>query len=164
MYMENATGQEIANNISSLSVDTSGLMTDATGQDIVSAIQALAPSTPVYLSDRKISGQAVSVPDSTHTIILQLTLAAGLWLISGTASYASNATGYRQAYVTDDPDSTTAINTITEIENAVSGTITSLSFSGVVKLAASTTLYVKVRQNSGSNLNTFGVFNAVKIA
>lgn len=164
MYLQDNTGRDIASNISNLSVDTSGLMTDATGQDIVTAIQALAPTTPVYVSDRKTSSQGVSVPDSTHTIILQLTLTAGLYLISGTASYASNATGYRQVYVTDDPNSTTAINTITEIENAVSGTITSLSFSGVVELAATTTLYVKVRQNSGANLNTFGVFNAVKIA
>ena len=40
--MENATGQAIANNISSLSVDTSGLMTDATGQDIVTAINTIS--------------------------------------------------------------------------------------------------------------------------
>lgn len=60
MYLENATGQEIANNISNLSVDTSGLMTDATGQDIVTAINtissAISPAADNVTYDNTSSG------------------------------------------------------------------------------------------------------------
>lgn len=165
MYLQDHTGRDIATSIGSLSVDTSNLMKDTTGQNInttLGQIKDVISRTPTYLYQRKTSTEALSVPDSTHTVIMQLTLTPGIWLISATV-VTPNAGGYRQVYVANAPDSTSAANTLITWLSAVSGSNTCVPLSGVIELTETTTLYLKFRQNSGGALNAYGIFNAVLV-
>lgn len=163
-----ATLKSLVNSVGG--IDITGLAKDSTLQSInttlaqiKTAIDNINPVvTHTYLFDRKVSSQAVSVPDATHTVILQLSLTAGTWIINGNI-ISPNANGYRQVYLTDDISSVSAINSIISIMPAVSGTNTSIPYSGIIELNSNTNVYVKVRQNSGGNLNIYGILNAIKI-
>ena len=82
-----ATLKLIANNVGS--IDTTGLMTDITGQAINNSLQSIKLSiddikiNPELITIRKNSAQAITVEPSTHTILFNLTLTKGLWIISG---------------------------------------------------------------------------------
>lgn len=70
MYMQNATGHEIANNISNLSVDTSRLMTDATGQQIANNISGVitdATAQDIVAAIQAIGGRIIPNPPGTPT-------------------------------------------------------------------------------------------------
>lgn len=167
--MTDATGKLLVNAVGG--VDTAGLVKDATVQStngILSQIKAsidnITPSV-TYLYDRKTSAQAVDVETATHTTILQLALNKGIWMISGTLfnPSLSNADGYRQVYISSATDSASPLNSIETIQNAVVGTITATSIAGVVEMENAGNIYMRFRHNQGTNINAFGILNAVKV-
>lgn len=172
MYMQNETGQDIAAAIGDITFDTSGLAKDATLQavnstlgEIKTAINEINTGGLVYLTDRKSSSQAVTVPTATHTTIFSLSISLGTWIINGSLVYPSDSNGYRQAYFnTDESSSASTGNSTLIIIPAVNGTITAANLTGIITVTSNSTVYFRTRQNSGSDLNVYGVINAVKIA
>lgn len=106
---------------------------------------------------------SVSVATSTYTNICSLTLNSGRYFIWGRVRFASNATGRRYIYISDESqtDSTQAVS-----RNAVSGTYTSLLISYVTNVSDATEQrYLVAWQNSGSSLSvSAAAFQAVKIS
>lgn len=169
--MTDATGRLLVNAVGG--VDTAGLAKDSTLQavnatlgQIKTAIDGLEPgSNVIYLYDRKTSSQAVTVPTNTHTTILQLSLAAGIWIINGTIfnPNLSGATGYRQVYLSNADDSASPFNSIETIQNAVVGTITATSVSGAIELTENSNIYLRFRHNQGDDITAFGILSAVRV-
>lgn len=161
-----ATLKLIANNVGS--IDTTGLMTDITGQAINNSLQSIKLSiddikiNPELITIRKTSAQAITVEPSAHTILFNLTLTKGLWIISG-CFISPSGTGYRQVYVTNSPDSISAYNTVTSCISAVSGTNTNQPLTGVLNIDSNTDIYIKYRHNNATSINIFGIFNAIKV-
>lgn len=171
MYMQDHTGRDIASNIANMSVDTTGLVKDTTVQStnsilntINSTLATLSPTSQiVYLTDRKTSVQSVSVPTGTYISILQLSITPGTWMISGTAVFPSNGTGYRHIIVSDTIDSSSSLNVMAATQPAFSGTVNNMIMSGVYVSDSNKTIYLTCRQSSGTDLSVYGIFNAVKI-
>lgn len=162
MYISDETGKLIAGNIENMEVDTDSIVTAL--QDITSALEDISPvGKMTYLIDRKTSAQAETSTSGNYINLLQLSLTEGTWIISATAVYPSNATGYRQAFIVDDPDTNSPANTMTAIQAAFSGTNNNVNLSGVYTSSGNKTIYLRCRQNSGQDLNVYGVLNAVKI-
>lgn len=119
--------------------------------------------TPAFEEEVLTTTTAESVETGTHTTIMSLALSKGTWQISATALFASNATGYRHAYIADSSSSTSAFNSMMASSNAVDGMVTALNFGRAVVLSSSTTIYLRVRHNRGSNLNVYGRLTAVRL-
>lgn len=98
----------------------------------------------------------VSVANNTWTTVGTFTPAsAGRYLIHIHVQLSSNATGYREVIVTASANGTSAISRqLTATVPAVNGAVTSVLIVGGYTLAANTTYYVRVRQNSGSALSS----------
>lgn len=118
---------------------------------------------PSVVEDVKSSSQAVSVADTTHTTVLQISLTPGTWMVNATAIFASNATGYRQMYVSTSDTSTSALNTMSATSPAANGVITALNTGRAVSISNNTTLYMRVRHSRGAALDVYGRLTAVKI-
>lgn len=118
---------------------------------------------PSVIEDVKSSSQAVSVADTTHTTVLQISLTPGTWMVNATAIFAANATGYRQMYVTTSNTSTSSLNTMSATSSAVNGLLTALNTGRAVEISSNTTLYMRVRHSRGSALDVYGRLTAVKI-
>lgn len=106
---------------------------------------------------------AESVETGTHTTIMSLALSKGTWQINATAIFASNATGYRHAYIAETSSSTSAFNSMMASSNAVDGMVTALNFGRAVELSAAKTIYLRVRHNRGSDLDVYGRLTAVRL-
>lgn len=161
MYLQNDTGRLIADNISNINVDTSGIV--GALEDIKQSIDDISTGSMTYITQRKTSGEGVTVPTATHTSILSLTLPVGTWIITGTLVFPANATGYRQVYIANATDSTSAVNTITATTQGFTGIVNNVPIAGVVVMEQAGTIYARVRQNSGGDMSVFGVLNAIKI-
>lgn len=161
MYLQNDTGRLIADNISNINVDTNGIV--GALEDIKQSIDDISIGAMTYITQRRASNNAITVPTATHTSILSLTLPIGTWIITGTLIFPSNATGYRQVYVANSADSTSAFNAITSTMQGFTGTINNLPIAGVVVMEQAGTIYARVRQNSGADMDVYGVINAIKI-
>lgn len=107
---------------------------------------------------------AVSISNSTNTtIISDITLTAGVWCITATAEWAYNASGIRRIYLTNSSTSTTPLSYMRDTR--IAGTdsnqsVLSNNFSMIVNLTASTTLYLRAVQTSGSTLS----INSARVA
>lgn len=127
-------------------------------------IEALGiEETPAFEEEVLTTTTAESVETGTHTTIMSLTLSKGTWQISATAIFASNATGYRHAYISETSSSINVFNSMMASSNAVDGMVTSLNFGRAVELSAAKTIYLRVRHNRGSNLNVYGRLTAVRL-
>ena len=102
------------------------------------------------------SPSAVSVANNTLKNIASISVKAGINIIVASASFPSNATGYRQIGVAT---STTSSNWgVISIKRgrAVSGVATVISLCFLYNASSATTLYLNVQQNSGSELSVIG--------
>ena len=107
---------------------------------------------------------AVSISNLTNTtIISDITLTAGVWCITATAEWAYNASGIRRIYLTNSSTSVTPLSYMRDTR--IAGTDSNQSalsnnFSMIVNLTASTTLYLRAVQTSGSTLS----INSARVA
>lgn len=110
------------------------------------------------------SDSDVSAATSATTNVSQVTLAAGTWVVSYAAKFATNATGRR--LITLATTATYGTNTSTRGESraAASGGATTLARTAIVTPTSSTTYYLNVWHNAGAALNVDGSIQAVRIA
>ena len=109
---------------------------------------------------------AVSVATQTYKSIGSLSLESGNWVITYGASFASNSTGRRFAflYTSSDTAGSASWNRATLIEvNAVNGGATYVHGSFIVNPSSTTSYYLTCWQNSGSSLSCNGYMRAMKI-
>ena len=109
------------------------------------------------------SDSSVSVNSASGTNVSSVSLAAGTWIVSYSALFASNATGRR--FITLQSTSTAASNTATRGAScpAVNGGATTLSRCAVVTLTATTTEYLNVYHTAGTAINVDGSIQAIRI-
>ena len=116
----------------------------------------------------KDTSTAVAVPTATWTSVASVTLGPGVWVLVGTVSFASNATGRRTSGLSNNGTALSgAYLRMTGVSAAaVSGGATNEHTSFVTgKLtAASTTYHLVGWQNSGGDLNTTGYLRAVRVS
>ena len=137
---------------------------DASNIDVNDFLSKLKiATTPDIVEDCLTTSTAESVASNTYATIMQVTLSKGVWHISATAMFEANATGYRQAYITDSASSTSALSSMMATANAVDGRITALNFGRAIAITASTTIYLRVRHSSGSALDVYGRLTAVRL-
>lgn len=103
----------------------------------------------------------VSVANNAVTNICSVELDAGLWILRGNVRFASNATGYRAAIISQTGTSTD--NAAYQTTNAVSGTYTFVNVIGIKNPSSTTSYYLNAQQNSGGSLNAIGYLSAVRI-
>lgn len=85
---------------------------------------------------------------NSYTNTVSITVSAGTWIFCAQATFPSNATGGRWLEVG------TSTNVIARQSNpAITGDKTDLNASGIFRFTNSTTVYVRVKQNSSSSLS-----------
>lgn len=105
---------------------------------------------------------SVSVPDTTYTNILSITVPAGRWLFYGQVNWVANATGRRYIYL---GSNSAASNTWRKSQMTNTASMTcrqNLITQGYYD--APTTVYLVGYQSSGTNLGVDAVFMAVRLA
>lgn len=119
-----------------------------------------APTIPNITS---VGSSNLSVASSTNTNAGDMTLSAGLWLVTVTARWTANATGYRQCWL-----STTSTGSAKDFGSVVSypacnGVITSEQLTCYISISSQTTYYIVVNQNSGGALNVNTRYSACRL-
>lgn len=122
----------------------------------------------LHVGDRVTNDQssAVSMTNSAWVnSICTVSLAAGTWVIAATLQISSNATGRRIAVLsTSSGNPSDADRRQNSAEcMAVNGDATYLNVSTTMVLSATTTVYLKGWQNSGSALSAYGYISAVRV-
>lgn len=111
------------------------------------------------------SASSVSLADDTATALTSVTLAAGVWVVAGNASFAANATGIRTIDIsaTSGSISGSVLATTGVQVNASGSGLTALHTDHVIEVSSQTTYYLNVRQTSGGALTSSGHLRAVRI-
>ena len=109
------------------------------------------------------SGTTIGNFDSVNGSV-NFTLPAGSWLVTVTVAFASNATGRRVACLASSSSGSQLGYNVLATNAAVSGTYTVLQFVAPLKPDIETTYYINGYQNSGSSLNVYPRFHAVRVA
>ena len=95
-----------------------------------------------------------SIPDGTVTNLGSVTLSKGLYLLFGTATFASNADGSRAVGFADSASELSADRYATVITAANTGAVTQIQLSWLLEVTAgSRTVYLNAVQTSGGPLN-----------
>lgn len=120
-------------------------------------------STPTTIGSLSLTTIATTVGFSTPGNMGSLTIPQnGVYLFTGTLSFAANSTGQRIFYAGDVGTGTiTRYYGVTMVPNAGASLPTTMTISFTASLNASTVLYFYVEQNSGGNLNVGDVSNNV---
>lgn len=105
----------------------------------------------------------VSVANTTWVAIASVELAAGVWILNGNVSFASNATGRRYACIHSASPTTAAQRQCATNANATSGAQTVLNLAGSKTPGSTTTYTLYAYQTSGSALNCTGYIAATRI-
>lgn len=138
-----------------------------TAAGALTALGAAAAADVDPIGDLVTDSASVSLASATAdaTAITSVTIAAGTWVLTGFIRFTANATGQRLANISNTSGaSTTAIMEQSGIQqDAVSSGGTYMNVARIVTATSSTTMYLNVRQNSGSTLSTSGFLRAVRI-
>ena len=93
----------------------------------------------------------VSIANNISTVVWEHEFAAGLYLILCTATFASNATGWRYLFMANSSGNGLG-GTYQVRARAVDGATTIIGFSGIANLSSNTTYYLRAQQTSGGAL------------
>ena len=107
------------------------------------------------------SSSGTATVGGTSTNITSVTLTAGKWVVSATAYFPSNSTGYRRISLTTSSGYTT--DGFPASAPACNGVGTYLTTSGVFVLTGTATVYLTGVQNSGTTLSVTGSITAVRV-
>lgn len=148
-----------------LTLDWNGNMElagDLTINGSESVVEAIEGATK-YLPDESKSPAAVNVPSgTTWTSLCSFTGEENTtYLIVYGAAFTTNANGYRQLHVAG---SSSSAGRYSPSYAAVSGEQTRIQASIVYKFTAAGTIYLWARQNSGSQLATYGWMEVIKLS
>ena len=117
-------------------------------------------NTGVY---SKVDGNATTVENNTVTNLAMVTLAPGAYVLKGTASFGSNASGYRQlGFGTSATSNNRDRYSISRLPPA-SGAATVLEVTTFVDTSSSLTLYLNGLQTSGGSLTVTGGIQVLRI-
>jgi len=156
-HIYNATASRTANTILAAPNGSAGAAT----------FRALVPADCSWLGDFKSTtiSSAVSIPNSTWTLLGEVTLAAGRWVLTGNCQFLSSSTGRRYICVKESAASPTTNDQryYTVNCNAISGAATTLSKTAVRTASANQKFGIWVWQNSGAALNCYGYIQAIRI-
>lgn len=110
------------------------------------------------------SATSVSVANNTNTDVVSIAPGEGVWMVVGTVSYPSNATGRRAVKLsTVSGDTSNVVST--HVQAAVSGASTHMSTSRCFELESDEDeIYLVAWQNSGSALSCHGTIEVTRIA
>ena len=103
-----------------------------------------------------VQSTSVSVANNSYvTIISDMELTAGVWVVNANVQWAGNVNGNRRAIITNSSTGTAATNSMVDTRPAAtSGDIaTHNNFGQVINLTASTTFWLRAYQTSGGSLN-----------
>lgn len=138
-----------------------------TAAGALTALGAASAADVDHIGDLVTDSASVSLASATGdaTAITSVTITAGTWVLTGFIRFAANATGQRLANISNTSGaSSTAIMEQSGIQqDAVSSGGTYMNVARIVTATSSTTMYLNVRQNSGSTLSTSGFLRAVRI-
>ena len=113
-----------------------------------------------YVTD---SASSVSTATSAYKDLFDFTLAAGTWMVFANLEFAANGTGRRVAALNTTAGGSGISLQWRATEAAVSGAVTRVRVTGVLRPSASTKYYLTSWQNSGGALNVSAVVQAVRI-
>lgn len=138
-----------------------------TAAGALTALGAASAADVDHIGDLVTDSASVSLASATGdaTAITSVTITAGTWVLTGFIRFAANATGQRLANISNTSGaSSTAIMEQSGIQqDAVSSGGTYMNVARIITATSSTTMYLNVRQNSGSTLSTSGFLRAVRI-
>lgn len=130
--------------------------------DIISAFDKSIPQGTIVTQ----APEAVSVASGTHTTLGSITLAAGVWIVTVSTTFAASNTGRRAVYfTTSSSEQTIRVNESASLTMApADGGTSKYDSVAIVNPSSSTTYYCRVWQNSGSSLSCQCWLRAVRIA
>lgn len=111
----------------------------------------------------QVSPAAVSVASGTVKNVASRSLAAGTWLVIGSAEFATNATGRRAIQLATTTTGDAIQLTARDVQSPVSGAVTLCNFTTIIQPTATTTYYLNAYQNSGSALNVTPQLQCIRI-
>ena len=133
-----------------------GIPTDNNARFFRTGSQSIADDgnfhTVVLNQDAFVGADIYSYDNTTGVITFDET---GVYLVIARAVFASNATGMRWL---------AGLSDVSDVRTAINGDITTLECSGLFEQAASDTISIVVKQNSGGALNLVSNLTSVYIA
>lgn len=169
-HIYNATASRTANTILAAPNGSAGA---ATFRALVAAdIPALATSKITNLGEVVSGGStsaSVNVASSAYAVMGSVVVPTGKWVLFYHVTFPSNATGRRWMCIdgtggTSAPSNSYLRTTAIQV-TAVNGSTTALTGTYIVTTSsASSTMYLKAWQNSGSALACYGYIRAIRIA
>lgn len=140
---------KVINNITTSSYTEGESLSAYQGKVLSDKITAVTPTLPSITS---VGASDVSVASGTTTNMGSITLPAGLWLVTVTARWSVNASGYRQCWLsTSSTGSAKDFGSVVSYP-AVNGAITSEQLTCFISISSQTTYYIVVQQNSSSSI------------
>ena len=140
---------KVINNLTTASYVEGESLSAYQGKVLSDKITAVTPTLPSITS---VGASDVSVASGTTTNMGSITLPAGLWLVTVTARWSANASGYRQCWLSI--SSTGSAKDFGSVVSypAVNGAITSEQLTCFISISSQTTYYIVVQQNSSSSI------------
>lgn len=93
---------------------------------------------------------AVVMPSGVWTVVNEISLQAGTWIVTGTVRFNANSEGYRGINISYTPSQ----NAFMEKQTAVQGTFTALQVVKIISIDDDTSIYLNAYQNSGADIST----------
>ena len=130
--------------------------------------RALVPADCSWLgnTESKTISSPESIPNSAWTLLGEVTLAAGKWILTGNCQFLSNSTGRRYICVKESAASPTTNDQryYTANTTALNGAATTLTKTVTRSATANQKFGIWVWQNSGAALNCYGYLQATRIS
>lgn len=108
-------------------------------------------------------GSAINVANNSVRALCNFTLTPGRWVITGSAEFASNATGRRAVQLSTTNTGDAIDISCKAVSPAANGGASTINFTTIVDLTANQLYYLNGWQNSGGALSTKGYLKAIRI-
>ena len=110
----------------------------------------------------KSRSDSINVANSSPTVLAQLTLDVGSYIVIGSAQFSSNSNGIRTISISTDTQPSTWHEGRMDLSASSAGT-TKMSVSRIMEITTPTTIYCVVSHNSGTTLACYGALQYIKV-
>lgn len=113
------------------------------------------------------SSTAASVATATITDLASFSVTPGVYMVTATARFANNSSGYREICLRSGSTSSMSTNLSRELQcyaAPANGTQTCMSVAAVQDFSSNTTVHLYAYQNSGSTLSTGWAYHYTRLA